>query len=146
MRDLFKCEVGLSDHTPGLGASIAAVSHGASIIEKHFTLSRRDGGVDSAFSLEPDEMNKLVIETERAWDSLGEIKYGIVDEEKGSMTFRRSIYISEDIEKGEKLTNKNMRIIRPGFGLLPKYYDSIKGKKVNRNLKKGTAVTWEVIG
>ncbi|MAI94002.1 MAG: pseudaminic acid synthase [Halieaceae bacterium] len=146
MRDLFKCEVGLSDHTLGLGASIAAVSHGASIIEKHFTLSRRDGGVDSAFSLEPDEMNKLVIETERAWDSLGEIKYGIVDEEKGSMTFRRSIYISEDIEKGEKLTNKNMRIIRPGFGLLPKYYDSIKGKKVNRNLKKGTAVTWEVIG
>ncbi len=146
MRDLFKCEVGLSDHTPGLGASIAAVSHGASIIEKHLTLSRKDGGVDSAFSLEPDEMNNLVIETERAWNSLGEIKYGIVDEEKESMTFRRSIYISEDIAKGERLTDKNMRIIRPGFGLLPKYYDYIKGKKVNRNLKKGTPVNWEIFG
>ena len=103
MRKLFKCEVGLSDHTLGIGASIAAVSHGASIIEKHFTLSRKDGGVDSAFSLEPDEMNEIRIETERAWRSLGEIKYGIVEEEKGSMTLRRSIYVSEDVLKGNEI-------------------------------------------
>ena len=146
MRDLFKCEVGFSDHTLGIGASIAAVSHGASIIEKHFTLSRKDGGVDSAFSLEPNEMNRLVIETERAWSSLGKIKYGSVNEERASMTFRRSIYLSQDIAKGERLTEKNMRIIRPGLGLSPKYYDIIKGKKVNKNLKKGTAVNWEIIG
>ena len=116
MKDLFKCEVGFSDHSPGIGASIAAASHGASIIEKHLTLSRKDGGVDSTFSLEPDEMHNLVIETERAWASLGKIKYGIVNEEKASMTFRRSIYISQDIAKGEILTEKNMKIIRPGLG------------------------------
>ena len=146
MKDLFKCEVGFSDHSPGIGASIAAASHGASIIEKHLTLSRKDGGVDSTFSLEPDEMHNLVIETERAWASLGKIKYGIVNEEKASMTFRRSIYISQDIAKGEILTEKNMKIIRPGLGLSPKYYESIKGKRVNRNLKRGTAVDWEIIG
>ena len=146
MKDLFKCEVGFSDHSPGIGASIAAASHGASIIEKHLTLSRKDGGVDSTFSLEPDEMHNLVIETERAWASLGEIKYGIVNEEKASMTFKRSIYISQDIAKGERLTEKNMKIIRPGLGLSPKYYESIKGKRVNRNLKRGTAVDWEIIG
>ena len=106
MRDLFKCEVGLSDHTLGIGVSIASVAQGASIIEKHFTLSRKDVGVDSVFSLEPKEMHMLVIESERAWSSLGEVKYGVVEEEKKSITFRRSIYISKNVKKGEILSGK----------------------------------------
>ena len=146
MRDLFKCEVGLSDHTLGIGVSIASVAQGASIIEKHFTLSRKDVGVDSVFSLEPKEMHMLVIESERAWSSLGEVKYGVVEEEKKSITFRRSIYISKNVKKGEILSGKNMRIVRPGFGLPPKYFDIIKGKKVKKSLKKGTAVSWDLIG
>ena len=145
MRDLFNCEVGLSDHTMGVGASIAAVAHGATVIEKHFTLNRNDGGVDSQFSLEPNEMKSLVIETERAWQSLGEISYGISKEEKESRQFRRSLYIVKDTKKGEELTKKNLRIIRPGLGLPPKYFDIILGRKVNKDLKKGEAVTWDLI-
>jgi len=145
MRKLFNCEVGLSDHTMGIGASVAAVSHGATIIEKHFTLNRADGGVDSAFSMEPKEMKQLVVETERAWQSLGKIKYGSSDVEKGSLTFRRSLYIAKDMKKGDILTEKNLRIVRPGLGLAPKYYDIIVGRQVNMDVKKGTAVKWEII-
>ena len=146
MRRLFNCEVGLSDHTMGIGASVAAVAHGATVIEKHFTLNRADGGVDSDFSMEPEEMKQLVIETERAWQSLGQIKYGTSPVEKGSLTFRRSLYIAEDMKKGDVFNEKNLRIVRPGNGLPPKYYDVILGRKVNRNVKKGTAVKWEIIG
>jgi len=146
MRKLFNCEVGLSDHTMGIGASVAAVSHGATIIEKHFTLNRADGGVDSAFSMEPKEMKQLVVETERAWQSLGKIKYGSSDVEKGSLTFRRSLYIAKDMKKGDILTEKNLRIVRPGLGLEPKFYDILLDRKVNKNLKKGTAVKWDLIG
>lgn len=145
LRKLFNCEVGLSDHTMGVGASIAAVAYGATVIEKHFTLSRKDGGVDSAFSMEPKEMKQLVIETKRAWQSLGEVKYGISDAEKESQTFRRSIYISEDIKKGDVLTQQNLRIVRPGLGIAPKYFYQILGKKINQDAIKGLALKWEMI-
>tara|TARA_Y100000590_G_scaffold415548_1_gene513450 strand:- start:89 stop:1135 length:1047 start_codon:yes stop_codon:yes gene_type:complete len=145
MRKLFNCEVGLSDHTMGIGASVAAVAHGATVIEKHFTLRRADGGVDSAFSLEPDEMKQLVTETERAWQSLGKVTYGPTESERESIKFRRSLYISEDMKKGDVLNEQNLRIVRPGLGLLPKYYDFILGRKVNQDVKKGTAVRWELI-
>ncbi len=145
MRELFNCEVGLSDHTMGIGVPVAAVAFGATVIEKHFTLSRAHGGIDSAFSMEPMEMKQLVIETERAWQSLGKVKYGPTESEKGSLLFRRSIYISEDIKKGDTLTEKNLRIVRPGLGLPPKYYAVLLGSKVNRDLKKGTAFNWEMV-
>ena len=145
MKKLFGCEIGLSDHTMGLGASIAAVSHGASIIEKHFTLKRSDGGVDSAFSLEPAEMEQLVVESKRAWESLGEIKYGPNKDDKNSLIFRRSVYISKNVKKGDKLTKKNLKVIRPGLGLAPKYYNILIGKKINKDAKKGTPFSWEFI-
>ncbi len=145
MKELFKCQIGLSDHTMGIGASIAAISHGATIIEKHFTLSRNDGGVDSAFSLDPNEMKNLVIESEQAWRSLGKIFYGPTKAEMPSINLRRSIYISEDIKKGEKITEKNVRIVRPGFGLQPKYYHVVMGRTIKRDVKKGTALVWELI-
>ena len=129
----------------GIGTSVAAVAHGATVIEKHFTLNRADGGVDSAFSMEPEEMKQLVIETERAWLSLGEVKYGASEVEKGSLTFRRSLYIAEDMKKGDMLTEKNLRIVRPGLGLAPKYFDIILGRRVNQDVKKGTAVSWDLI-
>jgi pseudaminic acid synthase len=145
MRELFACEVGLSDHTMGVGASVAAVAHGATVIEKHFTLNRADGGVDSAFSMEPEEMKQLVIETERAWQSLGKVTYGPLEAEKGSTVFRRSLYIAEDMKKGDVLTEKNLRIVRPGFGLAPKYFDRLLNSRVNQNIKKGTPFQWEFI-
>ena len=145
MRDLFKCEVGLSDHTMGIGTAVAAVAHGATVIEKHFTLSRADGGVDSTFSMEPEEMEQLVIETVRAWQSLGKVTYGPTEAEKNSLVFRRSLYIAEDMKKGETLNEKNIRIVRPGLGLQPKYYDIVLGRVVNKFLKKGTPLNWEVI-
>ncbi|MDP7622352.1 MAG: N-acetylneuraminate synthase family protein, partial [SAR324 cluster bacterium] len=144
LRKLFNCEVGLSDHTMGIGASVAAVAHGATVIEKHFTLRRADGGVDSAFSLEPEEMKQLVVETERAWQSLGKETYGPSEAEKGSTMYRRSLYIAEDMKEGEVLTENNLRIIRPGLGLPPKYYEVILGRKVNRDVKKGTPVEWDI--
>jgi N-acetylneuraminate synthase len=146
MRKLFNCEVGLSDHTMGVGVAVAAVAHGATVIEKHFTLSRADGGVDSAFSLEPKEMKALVVETERAWRALGKVTYGPTKAEEGSLIYRRSIYIAEDMKKGDVLNEKNLRIVRPGLGLPPKYYNIIIGKKVNQDVKKGMAVEWGMIG
>jgi len=145
MRKLFNCEMGLSDHTMGLGAAVAAVAHGATVIEKHFTLRRADGGVDSAFSLEPDEMKLLVKETERAWQSLGKVTYGPTEAEKESLVFRRSLYISRNMKKGDMLNNQNLRIVRPGLGLPPKCYDILIGRRVNRDVKKGTAVKLDMI-
>ena len=146
MRKLFDCEVGLSDHTMGVGVAVAAVAHGATVIEKHFTLSRDDGGVDSAFSLEPEEMKQLVIETERAWRALGNLTYGPTKAEEGSLIYRRSLYIAEDMQKGDFFTKNNLRVVRPGLGLPPKYYNIIIGKKVNQDVKEGTAVEWGMIG
>jgi pseudaminic acid synthase len=145
MRALFGCEVGLSDHTMGLGAAVAAVALGASVVEKHFTLRRADGGVDSAFSLEPAEMKALVVETERAWQSLGRVAYGTTQQERASTVFRRSLYVVRDIEAGEPITADNVRAIRPGLGLSPKYFDIVLGTKVRRPLKRGTPLSWEVL-
>lgn len=145
MKDLFGCDIGLSDHTMGVGVAVAAVAHGATVIEKHFTLKRADGGVDSTFSLEPEEMKSLVIETERAWQSLGHVVYGAVEAEQKSLAFRRSIYVAEDIKAGELLTEKNLRIVRPGFGIAPKYYEMLLGRKARADLKAGTATTWDLI-
>jgi pseudaminic acid synthase len=145
MRELFNCQVGLSDHTMGIGVAVASVALGATVIEKHFTLSRADGGVDSAFSMEPDEMRALVIETERAWQALGEVKYGPTEKEKASLKFRRSLYVAKDMKAGEEFTKENLRIIRPGYGLEPKYYEQLIGRKVKRDIKMGTPVTWDIL-
>lgn len=145
LRELFGCEVGLSDHTMGVGASVAAVAHGATVIEKHFTLRRADGGVDSTFSLEPQELASLVVETERAWQSLGRVSYGPTEVEKKSLVFRRSIYVSQDIRAGEVLTRDNLRCVRPGLGLPPKYYDILLGRRVQREIKKGTPMSWDLL-
>ena len=146
MRELFKCEIGLSDHTMGIGVSVASVALGATVIEKHFTLRRADGGVDSAFSMEPEEIQSLVVETQRAWQALGEITYGSTEVETKSKVFRRSLYIGEDMKAGDILTEKNLRIIRPGMGLSPKYYDVLLGKRVSRDVKKGMPVEWGLLG
>lgn len=146
LRALFGCEVGLSDHTMGVGASVAAVAHGATVIEKHFTLRRADGGVDSSFSLEPDELRALVVETERAWQSLGQVTYGPSEAERKSLFFRRSIYVAKDIKAGDVLTKENLRCVRPGMGLPPKYYDTLLGRRVNQDVKKGTPMGWEFVG
>jgi N-acetylneuraminate synthase len=145
MRALFDCEVGLSDHTMGVGVAVAAVAHGATVIEKHFTLRRADGGVDSGFSLEPPEMQSLVTETERAWQSLGHVSYGPTEKELKSLQFRRSLYIAQDIKAGEVFTAENLRAIRPGSGLPPKYIDVFLGKRAKRDLKKGTPLAWDAL-
>jgi N-acetylneuraminate synthase len=145
MRELFGLEVGLSDHTHGIGVSLAAVALGATVIEKHFTLDRNDGGVDSAFSIEPAELKLLVEESERVWQSLGSVKYGATEQEKPSLRFRRSLYIVEDIKAGEAFTETNLRSIRPGYGLSPKYYDKFLGKKVKEDIKRGTPLSWDLL-
>lgn len=146
MRDLFQCEVGLSDHTMGVGVAVASVALGARVIEKHFTLRRADGGVDSAFSLEPEEFKSLVIESERAWQSLGKTSYGPTEKEKKSLQFRRSLYVVKDMNAGDVFTEENLRAIRPGYGLPPKYFDSLLGKRVKHAVKKGTPVNWDLLG
>jgi pseudaminic acid synthase len=145
LRELFGCEVGLSDHTHGIGAAVAAVALGATVIEKHFTLRRADGGVDSAFSMEPDEMRALVAETERAWLSLGGVRYGPTQAESKSMVFRRSIYVARDIAEGERFDRDNIRIVRPGLGLAPKFIDHVLGKRARRALFKGTPLSWDLV-
>lgn len=137
LKQLFNCTVGLSDHTMGVGASVAAIALGARVIEKHFTLRRADGGVDSAFSLEPEELKVLVTETERAFLALGTDFIGVQKAEEKSLMFKRSIYISEEIKAGELISEKNIRVIRPALGLAPKYYDAVIGKKAKTDLHKG---------
>jgi N-acetylneuraminate synthase len=146
MAELFNCHVGLSDHTLGVGTAIASVALGARVIEKHFTIDRSEGGVDSAFSMEPTEFKSLVEETERAFLSLGKVTYGILEDEEKSLGFKRSIYVVEDMNEGEEFDAKNIRIIRPGHGLPPKYFEKLLGKKVNKAVKKGTALTFDLIG
>lgn len=145
MRALFGCEVGLSDHTMGLGTAVAAVALGATLVEKHFTLNRSDGGVDSAFSSEPDEMRALVTETERAWQAIGKVTYGATRVEEKSKAFRRSIYVTENLQEGDILTRSNLRTIRPGFGLPPKFYDQLIGRKVRKAVKRGTPMSWDLV-
>ena len=145
MRELFGCAVGLSDHTLGIGAAVASVALGATVIEKHFTLSRAEGGFDAAFSLEPAEMAQLVRECRTAALALGAVSYERAEQEQKSLQFRRSLYVVEDMKAGDVFTEKNLRRIRPGRGLSPKYYDIILGKKANCNITRGTAVQWDLI-
>lgn len=145
LRQTFGCEVGLSDHSMGLGVAVAAVALGASVIEKHFTLARADGGVDSAFSLEPDEMKALVEESRRAWQSLGSVSYGPTVGELPSLRFRRSLYVVDDLRQGERLSAANLKAIRPGLGLPTKYLDLFLGRRVMRDVKKGTPLDWNLL-
>lgn len=145
MKQLFNCEVGISDHTLGIGVAVASVALGATVIEKHFTLARADGGVDAAFSLEPAEMKELVKEATSASQALGQVYYGPTEKEKASLKFRRSLYITQDMKAGDKLTPDNLKSIRPGYGLPTKYYDMILGKKVSQTVKRGTPMNWDLL-
>jgi sialic acid synthase SpsE len=137
--------IGLSDHTMGIGVPVAAVALGACIVEKHFTLSRADGGVDSAFSLEPAELKSLVVESERAFLALGKIQYGVQKAEKNSKLFKRSVYAVKDIKAGEPLNGDNLRVIRPGDGLEPKYFETLLGKTAKQKINAGTPLSWELV-
>ena len=145
MRELFGCEVGLSDHTMGFGVSVAGVALGATVIEKHFTLSRADGGVDSAFSMEPAEMVQLVIETERAWQARGQVSYGPTLAEHKSLRYRRSLYVVQNLKAGDVLTCDNVRAIRPGLGLPTKYLEHVLGRIVKHDVIRGTGLEWGMI-
>lgn len=144
MRDLYNCPIGLSDHTMGIGASVASVALGACVIEKHFTLSRADGGVDSAFSLEPEELKNLVIESERAWLALGKVNYELSEKEKKSLQFKRSLYLVKDIKAGGIFTMQHVKSIRPGYGLHTRYYNSVIGKKAKKDLVAGTPLNFDM--
>ncbi|MGE7695963.1 pseudaminic acid synthase [Lysinibacillus sp. NPDC094177] len=144
MKQLFEdVQIGLSDHTMGIGVSVASVALGATVIEKHFTLNRADGGVDATFSMELAEMNALVEETERAWLAMGKVTYGPTEKEKASLKFRRSIYVSKDIKAGEKFTKENIKIVRPGYGLQPKFFDHVLNKKAGKDYIAGTPLKFE---
>ncbi|MFC6439338.1 pseudaminic acid synthase [Pseudobowmanella zhangzhouensis] len=145
MRDAFGCMVGLSDHTAGVGASVAAVALGAPVIEKHFVLDRSAGRVDAAFSLEPAELKALVVETKRAWQAMGQVVYGGSAAEEKAKQYRRSIYVSRDMQAGEAFDASNLKIVRPAFGLAPKHWDVVQGKQAKTALKKGTPLSWELI-
>jgi N-acetylneuraminate synthase len=144
LRKAFGCQVGLSDHTAGVGVAVAAVALGATVIEKHFVLDRDAGGVDAAFSLEPDELSSLVLETQRAHQALGQVRYSGTDVEEKSKQYRRSIYVSEDVPQGEALSTENLRIVRPAFGLAPKNWDKVLGKVAKHKLLKGTPLDWSM--
>lgn len=145
LRAAFDCEVGISDHTAGVGVSVAAVALGATVIEKHFTLRRADGGVDSAFSLEPAEVRTLVEESKRAWEAVGTVGYGPLPDEERSLQFRRSLYVARDMRAGEAFDAENLRVVRPGHGLEPRFYESVLGRRVAADTKKGTPLTWELV-
>jgi N-acetylneuraminate synthase len=145
LRDRYQCEVGLSDHTLGLGTSLAAVALGATVIEKHVTMRRADGGVDSSFSLEPDELASLVVESDRARRSIGGVHLGPTERELGALRRRRSLYFAEDIAAGETITAQNLRSIRPGLGLAPKYYDELLGRTAAADITRGTPAAWDLV-
>ena len=145
LRELFGCEVGLSDHSMGVGVSVAAVALGATVIEKHFTLDRAAGGVDASFSLEPAELTSLVVETERAWQAMGQVRYGATEAEGKSLVYRRSLYVTRDMQAGEVFSADNVRAIRPGLGLAPKHYDALLGRRARQAIKRGTALAWALV-
>ena len=145
LRDRYGCGIGLSDHTLGIGVAISSVALGATVIEKHFTLKRSDGGVDAAFSLEPREMKLLVEETCRAWQALGKVFVSPTESEKSSITFRRSLYIVKDMKAGDVLTKENVRAIRPGLGIPIKYIDQVLGRPVRVQVARGTPLNWKLI-
>jgi pseudaminic acid synthase len=145
MRELFGCHIGLSDHTMGIGAAVASAALGAVAIEKHVTLRRADGGVDSAFSLEPDELAALVIETQRAVQAMGGVYYGPTEAERKSLVYRRSLYIVADLKAGDVLTRDNVRAIRPGLGLTPGNLDRVLGRRITRDARRGTPLSWDLL-
>lgn len=145
MKQLYSCLVGLSDHTPGVGVAVASVALGACVIEKHFVLDRSEGGIDAEFSMEPDEFELLIHECQRAKDALGQVFYGSTDKEIASRKFRRSLYIAEEIKAGETFTAKNLRSIRPGLGLAPKYLKIFLGREAKQDIAKGTPLSWELL-
>lgn len=145
MAEMFDAVIGLSDHTMGTAVPVAAVALGACVIEKHVTLARADGGVDSAFSLEPDELAKLVADCRTGWEALGHVQYGVATSEANVRPLRRSLYVVQDIAAGEVITDRHVRSIRPGLGLAPKYYGSVLGRRAARALKRGTALDWTML-
>jgi N-acetylneuraminate synthase len=145
LKDRYGCEVGLSDHTLGIGVAVASFALGASVIEKHFTLKRSDGGVDAAFSMEPHEMKQLVEETARAWQSLGKIFVAPTEAEKSSITFRRSLYFVKDLPAGHVVKEGDIRRIRPGMGLPPKEYQKLIGRKLQKAVSRGDPTSWDVL-
>lgn len=144
LSQLFDIQVGLSDHTLGIGVAVAATAVGATVIEKHFTLNRAEGGVDSAFSLEPAEMAMLVKETANASVAMGKVSYGLTENELSSRRFRRSIYIVRNLRSGDVIAREDVRIIRPGLGLAPKHFDSVIGRRLNVDVKTGTPLSWDL--
>ena len=145
LKKLFGCEVGLSDHTLGIGVPLAAIACGASIVEKHLTLDRGDGGVDSGFSSEPQEIEQLVSESKRVWQSLGHVQFGPTAGDIGSMSGRRSIYLCENVSRGDVASASNIKVVRPNKGLPPKYYDFILGRKFNSDFSKGDPLNWDML-
>ncbi len=145
LRDQFNLIVGLSDHTLGNTVPIASIAFGACFIEKHFNLRRDDNGLDSAFSMEPNELKSLCLEAKTAWQAIGSVQYGCTEAEKTSKVFRRSIYFVKSMKAGEKITKEHIRVIRPGYGILPKYYDQIMGKYVTVDVEVGTPVVWDKV-
>jgi N-acetylneuraminate synthase len=142
----FACPVGLSDHTPGAAASVAAVALGACVIEKHFTLARADGGPDAAFSLEPAEFTALVADCKAAWRALGRVHYDVLGAERAALQFRRSLYVTADVPAGQPLTRANLRSVRPGAGLPPADLDAVLGRPAARDLKRGEPLAWDMVG
>ncbi|MGZ8311958.1 MAG: pseudaminic acid synthase [Allosphingosinicella sp.] len=145
LADAFDCVSGLSDHTHGSAVSVASIALGGAVIEKHFTIARSDGGPDAAFSLEPDEFERLVVDCKRAWRSLGKVGYDLCGSEQGSTAFRRSLYVVKDVAAGEPFTRENVRSIRPGYGLPPKYLPEVLGARATQALKRGTPLSWTVL-
>ena len=145
MKNYFGLPVGLSDHTLGIEVSIASIALGASVIEKHVTLDASDKGPDSEFSIEPDQLNSLCIKCKSAWEALGSAGYERKPVEKDNIKFRRSIYVVRDIDSGEVLTKENIRSIRPGYGLPPKYFNELIGKRVKSRVEKGTPLDWDML-
>lgn len=145
MRQLYNCLIGLSDHTMGIGAAVASVALGSVVIEKHFTLNRADGGVDSTFSLEPQELKSLVVESERAWLSMGKVSYTLSEKEKNSLIFKRSLFVVKNIQRGEEFTPENIRSVRPSIGLHTRYFHEIVGKKSTQNIPAGTPLKLDMV-
>ena len=145
LQDRFECVVGLSDHTTGIEISLAAIALGASVVEKHFVMNRQDGGVDAEFSLEPKELELLVLQGKRVAQALGQVNYGNTKSDQQAKYYRRSIYASRDIEKGESLSSNNTKVIRPGLGLAPKYFDQLQGCASKQFIAKGTPLSWDLI-
>jgi pseudaminic acid synthase len=145
MRELFDCPVGLSDHSLGIAASVCAAALGADIVEKHFTLSRKTETPDSFFSIEPQELKQLVENIRIVEKALGKVYYGLTEEERKSKIFRRSLFVVEDIKKGEVFSRRNIRSIRPADGLEPKYIDTVVGRRARVDIKCGTPLSWDLI-